>query len=160
MDQFYTKLLHPILSMKIIHLRLFSIGISPDELKLSPENGSRRSTFGGLSSYLIPNLGDQIRWLCCGVSYSVLRFDLVDFIETVPPEFLLDLNSMREKHLLYEIGRDLIPDHIYNGHKHPFLSPQWRQILNLSQGKELIETFLSASEIKPTESLILQWSLG
>ncbi len=119
----------------------------------APENITRGLALGSLASYIIPNLGDRVEMansLECRTPY--MDTHLLEFLQRVPPEYLLhiDQEQMREKYLLYESLADLLPRHVYQGHKHPFLSPSWQDFAKTKYGKDLIDTFLNPNEIQAT----------
>src|SRR4029079_1982967 len=93
---------------------------------LDPFNASRRITLNQLSGYVIPTLGDRVEMansVECRTPF--LDRDLLDFTGKVPPHFFMDIDQLREKHLLKEAFRDLLPPFLEHEHKHPFLSQDW-----------------------------------
>jgi asparagine synthase (glutamine-hydrolysing) len=152
MDGFVQKMISP-------HLRSLDPRLPTELMALAhpkeryqgwdPLNTTRSLALAALASYIIPNLGDRVEMansLECRTPF--MDVELLRFLETVPTNYLLKQDSLREKHLLYESLRDVLPAHIYQGHKHPFLSPSWRQFARTACGKDLIATFLNPREIE------------
>ena len=114
-----------------------------------PINVTRFLALASLSGYIIPNLGDRVEMahsLECRTPFMDL--DLLHFLETVPAHHLLKMETLREKHLLYESLADILPQSVYQGTKHPFLSPSWRDFAKTASGRELLHTFLNPREIE------------
>ena len=114
-----------------------------------PINVTRCLALGALAGYLIPNLGDRVEMahsLECRTPFMDL--DLLHFLETVPSHYLLQIEQMREKHLLYESLEDILPPPIYQGRKHPFLAPSWRDFGQTANGRDIIESFLNPREVE------------
>ena len=121
----------------------------PDRLAgLDAFNRSRLLTLNQLYCVVIPSLGDRVEMgnsLECRPPF--LDRDLVDLAGTIPSQHFVDLDRLREKHLLREAFRDLLPPVFQNEHKHPFLAPTWRGFARTCAGKPLFAEFLSSSAI-------------
>ncbi|MEQ1878746.1 MAG: asparagine synthase C-terminal domain-containing protein, partial [Bdellovibrionia bacterium] len=123
-----------------------------DPRTLDPFNASRYLSFPVLSCYIIPTLGDRGE-----MAHSVegrtpfLDRDLVKFALTVPPEHFMDIDRLREKHLLREAFADLLPDFTRKEHKHPFSTANWYFLFQTPAGRELFHDYLSWENVKRTE---------
>jgi len=116
---------------------------------LDPFNTSRLVTFNQLYNLVIPALGDRVEMansLECRPPF--LDRDLLEFAGTIPPRHFIDLDRLREKNLLREAFRDLLPPVFETEHKHPFMSPTWSSFGGTKAGKELFNDFLSTSAIR------------
>ncbi len=114
-----------------------------------PLNVTRAMALAALHNYIIPLLGDRVEMahsLECRTPF--MDRDLLRFVETVPPAYLLKIDQMREKHLLYEAMKDLLPQHIYEGKKHPFLSPSWSRFAKTRQGRDLLAGYLKPKDLE------------
>ncbi len=121
-----------------------------DELeKLHPLNASLYVTLSMLSNYNIPILGDRVE-----MAHSIegrlpfLDKDLVEFVGTIPPEYLLDVSTLKEKYVLYEAYKNQLPQHLHSVHKHPFLSSSWFDIYNTPFGKEIFNEIMSKKALE------------
>ncbi len=116
---------------------------------LHPFNKSRLLTLNQLYTVVIPTLGDRVEMahsLECRPPF--LDRDLLELMGTIPPEYFIDLDNLREKHLLREAFSDLLPPVFQTEHKHPFLAPTWYSFARTRQGKELFGEFLSARAVR------------
>jgi asparagine synthase (glutamine-hydrolysing) len=116
---------------------------------LDPFNTSRLLTLNQLYSIVIPTLGDRVEMahsLECRPPF--LDRDLLELLGTVPPEYFIDLDNLREKHLLREAFSDLLPPVFQTEHKHPFLAPTWHSFARTPHGRELFGELLSNSAIR------------
>ena len=92
--------------------------------------------------------------------------DLLALLGSVPPEFFIDLDNLREKNLLREAMADLLPPAFQKEHKHPFLAPSWSGFGGTRQGRELFAEFLSSRAIReagifrPLAVNMARWALG
>jgi asparagine synthase (glutamine-hydrolysing) len=73
---------------------------------------------------------------------------LVEFACRLPPERLLDVETLREKRIVHEAFAELLPPLVKRGHKHPLLSPSWRRFAETPVGRERLETHLSTAAVK------------
>lgn len=128
----------------------FMEDLPPEKLKpLDPFNRTKMVTFHQLTGLLIPTQGDRVEMansVECRTPF--LDKDLVDFVGTVPPEHLMDIKKLREKHLLREAFKDKLPLVMANTHKHPFLTPSWRTISKTKQGQAFWNEFMTSERIK------------
>jgi asparagine synthase (glutamine-hydrolysing) len=97
----------------------------PSRLKgLDPFNATRLLTFNQLYNLVIPALGDRVEMansLECRPPF--LDPELLELAGTIPPQYFIDVERLREKHLLREAFRDLLPAVMHAESKHPFLAP-------------------------------------
>ena len=119
--------------------------VSPESLAgLDPFNKSRLLTLNQLYTIVIPALGDRVEMansLECRPPF--LDRELLQLAGTIPPRHFIDLDNLREKHLLREATRDLLPPAFAKEHKHPFLAPTWHSFARTRAGRELFGEFLS-----------------
>ena len=73
--------------------------------------------------------------------------NVLEFSERIPPEYLIDIENLREKYIVNEAFDDLVPEFIKRGHKHPLLSPDWHLFSKTRVGKELVDEYLSKKRI-------------
>lgn len=112
---------------------------------LDPFNTSRLLTLNQLYNLVIPSLGDRVEMahsLECRPPF--LDRDLMELMGTIPTEYFIDLENLREKNLLREAMSDLLPPVFQTEHKHPFLAPTWASFAKTRCGRELFGEFLSA----------------
>ena len=111
---------------------------------LDPFNVSRLLTLNQLYNVVIPSLGDRVEMahsLECRPPF--LDRDLMELAGTIPPAYFIDLENLREKNLLREALRDLLPPVFRTETKHPFLAPTWSSVAKTRRGRELFGDFLS-----------------
>ena len=134
---------------------------------LDPFNTTRLLTLNQLYNIVIPSLGDRVEMahsLECRPPF--LDRDLLALLGSVPPEFFIDLDNLREKNLLREAMADLLPPAFQKEHKHPFLAPSWSGFGGTRQGRELFAEFLSSRAIRevgifrPLAVNMARWALG
>lgn len=134
---------------------------------LDPFNKSRLLTLNQLYSVVIPALGDRVEMansLECRPPF--LDRDLMDLAGTIPPRHFIDLENLREKHLLREAFRDLLPPVFQQEHKHPFLAPTWHSFGRTPVGRSLFAEFLSRHKtrevgvFRPAAVAATRWLLG
>ncbi|MFM8931167.1 MAG: asparagine synthase (glutamine-hydrolyzing) [Gemmataceae bacterium] len=116
---------------------------------LDPFNTSRLLTLNQLYNLVIPSLGDRVEMansLECRPPF--LDRDLLELLGSVPPEYFIDLDTLREKHLLREAMADFLPPLLQKEHKHPFLAPTWLSFGKSPQGRQLFAEFLSGSKAR------------
>jgi asparagine synthase (glutamine-hydrolysing) len=119
---------------------------------LDPFNATKLITFNQLSNYIIPTLGDRVEMansVECRTPF--LDRDLVDFAGTVPPSYFMNIDELREKHLLREAFQGMLPEFVWKEHKHPFLSPNWQSISQSGPGQEICAEFLSCKSIREAQ---------
>ena len=101
-----------------------------------------------LSGYVLPTLGDRVE-----MAHSVegrtpfMDVELLDFSGRLPPERLLKLDTLREKHILHTAFRGLLPDVVRHSHKHPFFAPSFQRLGRTPRGKALVDQYLSRSTL-------------
>ena len=111
---------------------------------LDPFNTSRLLTLNQLYNIVIPALGDRVEMahsLECRPPF--LDRDLLELMGTIPTAHFMDLENLREKHLLREATSDLLPPTFQTEHKHPFMAPTWSSFARTRHGRELFGEFLS-----------------
>jgi len=133
---------------------------------LDPFNTSRLLTLNQLYNIVIPSLGDRVEMahsLECRPPF--LDRDLLTLLGSVPSEYFIDLENLREKNLLREAMADLLPPAFQKEHKHPFLAPSWSSFGGTRQGRELFSEFLSSRTIRevgifrPVAVNLARWAL-
>jgi asparagine synthase (glutamine-hydrolysing) len=116
---------------------------------LHPFNATRLVAFSQLSNYIIPTLGDRVEMansVECRTPF--LDCDLVDYVGSVPPSYLLDVSGLREKFLLREAFRDSLPEFIANERKRPFLIEGWKHFTRTRRGAEIFGDLTSPGAIR------------
>jgi asparagine synthase (glutamine-hydrolysing) len=116
---------------------------------LDPFNKSRLITFNQLYNAVIPTLGDRVEMvnsLECRPPF--LDRELLELAGTIPPRYFIDLDRMREKHLLREACRDLLPPGFETEHKHTFMAPAWTSFARTRAGRPLFADLLSRATIR------------
>jgi asparagine synthase (glutamine-hydrolysing) len=119
---------------------------------LVPFNATKMIAFNQLSNYIIPTLGDRVEMansVECRTPF--LDRDLVDFTGSVPPSYFMNIDELREKHLLREAFQGMLPEFLWKEHKHPFLSPNWQSISQSGPGQEICAEFLSVKSIREAQ---------
>jgi asparagine synthase (glutamine-hydrolysing) len=116
---------------------------------LDPFHASREIAFNQLSGYLIPNLGDRVEMansLECRTPF--LDRELLEFVNTIPPDFMMEIGTLREKALLHQSLQGIFPPFMSEIHKHPFLAPSWSKFSSTSKGKALFDYWLSPGALR------------
>jgi asparagine synthase (glutamine-hydrolysing) len=116
---------------------------------LHPFNATKIVAFSQLSNYIIPTLGDRVEMansVECRTPF--MDRDLVDFVGTVPPEYLLNVGTLREKFLLREAFQGTLPEFISKERKKPFLGEGWYSFTRTKKGAELFGDYTSRDSIK------------
>lgn len=117
--------------------------------RLDPLNKTRLVTFNQLYNAVIPTLGDRVEMinsLECRPPF--LDRELLDLAGTIPPQHFIDMDRLREKNLLREAFRDMLPSAIQAEHKHTFLAPAWTSFARTRAGRALFEDLLSPAAIR------------
>lgn len=117
--------------------------------ELDPLNKTRLVTFNQLYNAVIPTLGDRVEMinsLECRPPF--LDRELLDLAGTIPPRHFIDMDRLREKNLLGEAFRDMLPRAIQAEHKHTFLAPAWTSFARTRAGRVLFEDLLSPAAIR------------
>lgn len=130
----------------------FNYEFPAEELaQLDPFNATKVMTYNQLVSYIIPTLADRVEMansVECRTPF--LDKDLIEYASTVDPSYFMNIQTLREKHLLRESFKDILPPIVASVHKHPFLSPSWRSVSATRQGREMVESLLSREAIHST----------
>ncbi len=116
---------------------------------LDPFNKTRLLTFNQLYNIVIPALGDRVEMansLECRPPF--LDPEIIDLARTIPPRHFIDIDRLREKNLLREAFKDLLPPVFEKEHKHPFLAPTWMSFSSTKSGRPLFAEFLSPETIR------------
>jgi asparagine synthase (glutamine-hydrolysing) len=116
---------------------------------LHPLNASRLIAFGQLSNYIIPTLGDRVEManaVECRTPF--LDRDLVDFVGLVPPAYLLDVSTLREKHILREAFVGTLPAFVAAQRKKPFLGEGWWSFTRTRRGAEIFDDLTSPRAVR------------
>lgn len=67
-----------------------------------------------------------------------------EFVLRLPEHYLVDPDTLREKKVLYDAFRDMLPPHVYARTKQPFFAPPWYDALfKTDAGQELRNRYLS-----------------
>jgi asparagine synthase (glutamine-hydrolysing) len=91
----------------------------------------------------------------------------MEFVHRVPTEHMMSLRELREKRLLRESVKDLLPAFMGEVHKHPFLAPSWSDFRATREGRAMFADLLSSRAIQETgllsnptfQALRLLWPL-
>jgi asparagine synthase (glutamine-hydrolysing) len=147
---------------------LLRSSVAPERLEgLDPFNRSRLLTFNQLYNIVIPALGDRVEMmhsLECRPPF--LDRDLLELAGTIPPHHFIDLEHLREKNLLREAFKDLLPPVFQKEHKHPFMAPTWNSLRRTRAGRPLFAEFLSSAAIRnagifrPLPVRLARWVFG
>ncbi len=118
---------------------------------LHPLHASLMLTRNQLAGHVIPTLGDRVE-----MAHSIegrtpfLDRDLLEFAQTIPPDYFIDINELREKHVLREAFTDLVPAFARMQPKRPFYAPDWWSLSKTRIGKELFGELMSTRAIAET----------
>ena len=103
-----------------------------------------------LSHYIFPMQSDRVQ-----MSHSVegrvpfLDKDVVEFAQSLPAEYLLNLSQLQEKYILHETFKDKLPAHMRFKHKQAYHSGfSWDDFSRDKKGNEIWRHYLSTSNIK------------
>jgi asparagine synthase (glutamine-hydrolysing) len=128
---------------------VFRESFPPEKLRgLHPLNVTRLMSMNQLHGAVIPALGDRVEManaVECRTPF--LDTDLLDFSWTIPSEYFIDIERLREKRILHEAYKDILPGNVREDHKHPFLAPPWARFADTKPGRQLFEEFLSREAI-------------
>jgi asparagine synthase (glutamine-hydrolysing) len=116
---------------------------------MHPLNITRLITLNQMYGVVIPALGDRVEMansLECRPPF--LDREVMQLAGAIPPQYLIDIDQLREKHLLRETFRSLLPPVFNRQHKHPFLSPSWATFARTPRGREIFGDFLSLAAVR------------
>jgi len=78
--------------------------------------------------------------------------DLVDFVNSLPPSYLIDLERLQEKLILNQAFEKQLPKHMRFKQKRPYYSGYtWNDFIKNKKGRELWEHYTSPAEMKKYE---------
>ena len=100
-----------------------------------------------LSSYLLSSQGDRVA-MAHSVEgrYPFLDYRVVEFCNRLPAN--LKLRGLREKWLLRQLGRKLLPEEIWQRRKRPYRAPIHRSFFNTDDGAtDYVQAMLSEEAI-------------
>jgi asparagine synthase (glutamine-hydrolysing) len=100
-----------------------------------------------LSSYLLSSQGDRVA-MAHSVEgrYPFLDYRVVEFCNRLPAKY--KLLGLREKWLLRQLGRKLLPDEIWTRRKRPYRAPIHRSFFNTADGAtDYVHAMLSEEAI-------------
>jgi len=117
---------------------------------MHPLNASRQMSLSALSEYIIPVLGDRAEMansLECRTPF--LDNKMLEFATRLPPEYLLNIGELREKYIVHEAFKEILPPFMYSQHKHPFSADNWYAFATQSvKGGQLFDHYLSDESLK------------
>jgi asparagine synthase (glutamine-hydrolysing) len=116
---------------------------------LHPFNATKLVAFSQLANYIIPTLGDRVEMansVECRTPF--LDRDLVDFVGSVPPAYLLNAPALREKYLLREAFAGTLPDFVSNERKKPFMGDSWQTFVRTKRGAQIFGDYCSWNAVK------------
>jgi asparagine synthase (glutamine-hydrolysing) len=98
-----------------------------------------------LSPYLLSSQGDRMA-MANSVEgrYPFLDYRLVEFCNQIPPH--MKLNGLNEKYLLKQLGKELVPQEIWQRPKTPYRAPIHRSFIGQS-GITYVQELLSKKKI-------------
>jgi asparagine synthase (glutamine-hydrolysing) len=114
-----------------------------------PLNASKLLSMNQLTSHVFPIVGDRVEMansVECRLPF--LDTKLVEFAETVPPRYFIEIEQLREKNLLHHAFAGFLPPAMGEEHKHPFLAPDWDSFYATRHGRELFEEYLSLARLR------------
>lgn len=134
-------------------LELFKKTFPPEVLsKMDPINATRQTSMNFLFGCIIPTLGDRVEMansIECRTPF--MDRDLLKYTCTIPPEYLMNIKKLREKHLLHESFKDELPPFMHQEHKHPFFSSDWRSFIKTKVGKGIYKQYMSQKALKESQ---------
>lgn len=136
------------LSPEALRRRLLDQHAAPSDVnRLDGINALRRRRFASLAATVLPLLGDRVEMahaIECRTPF--LDPELVAFAGRLPTGYLIDRETLREKHVLLESCKDLLPPN-WRRHKQPIMAPGWRALLSTPAGTALAQDYLSAGAL-------------
>jgi asparagine synthase (glutamine-hydrolysing) len=102
-----------------------------------------------LSPYLLSSQGDRVA-MAHSVEgrYPFLDYRVVEFCSRLPAD--LKLRGLREKWLLRQLGRTLLPGEIWQRRKRPYRAPIQRSFMNGSPNTAYVAELLAADTVRQT----------
>jgi asparagine synthase (glutamine-hydrolysing) len=113
---------------------------------LDPFNKTRLLTFNQLYNAVIPTLGDRVEMinsLECRPPF--LDREVLDLAGMIPSRHFIDMERLREKNLLYQAFRDMLPPVFETEHKHTFMAPAWTSFARTRAGRPMFAELLSSA---------------
>jgi len=100
-----------------------------------------------LSSYLLSSQGDRVA-MANSVEgrFVFLDHELVEFVSRIEPN--QKMAGLREKAILKEIGRGILPRRILERKKFPYRAPDIESFLNTTAGRKLLEEAMDPAGIE------------
>ena len=100
-----------------------------------------------LSSYLLSSQGDRVA-MANSVEgrFVFLDHELIEFVSRI--ETKRKMVGLREKWLLKEIGREMLPARIVERKKFPFRAPDMECFLNTSAGRQILKEALDPARLE------------
>jgi len=99
-----------------------------------------------LSSYLLSSQGDRVA-MANSVEgrFVFLDHELIEFVSRIEPN--RKMPGLREKAILKEIGRGILPSRILERKKFPYRAPDIESFLNTAAGRQILEEVLEPGGI-------------
>lgn len=122
-----------------------------DLRRLGQFNAARQTSLLPLTCYIIPTLCDRVEMansVECRTPF--LDRDLMNYSATLPPEYFIDMKRLKEKLILKEAFKELLPPFMYEERKHPFMSPNWYRLTRTKAGRQIFKEVLSPEQLKKT----------
>ena len=131
-------------------LQSFIEEVPPSSLaQLDVFDKSRMISRSVASTFVFPGLGDRLE-----MGHSLegrvpfLDSDLIKYVYTLPAEYFLDQKQLTGKRILKDALKSLLPPGFAAPPKHTFMSPKFKELYNLKEGRDLFDVYLSAGEVK------------
>lgn len=133
-------------------LNAFREALDLDEIRaLHPLHGSLRWSLEFLAGMIIPVLGDRPEMASSMEGRTpFLDRDVLELSFTLPPGYLLQMDQLREKHVLREAFAGLLPEAARVEKKNPFFADNWRALSRTRPGRERFEHHLSRAGLART----------
>ena len=100
-----------------------------------------------LSSYLLSSQGDRVA-MANSVEgrFVFLDHELIEFVSRIEPNH--KMAGLREKRILKEIGRGMLPSRILERKKFPYRSPDSASFLSTTSGRRILEEALNPAGLE------------
>jgi len=100
-----------------------------------------------LSAYLLSSQGDRVA-MANSVEgrFVFLDHELIEFVSRIEPN--RKLAGLREKAILKEIGRGILPARILERKKFPYRAPDIESFLNTAAGRQILDDALEPAEME------------